>query len=125
MVDMRQNRGKVVSFIVLVLLLALPDISSAVVRDDRIEDVPGLRFENVIYHWQDISIDIVNMTNYNMSFGGTMIFLDRFGHRLASVRLLPKKVVRNSAERYVGRWSEGTGETARRAVRVIWDFGIR
>jgi hypothetical protein len=111
--------------LIFVLLLALPGVASAVVKDGRIEDIPGLRFENVVYKWRDISIDIVNMSDYNTMFGGTMVFLDRFGARLASVHFLPKKVDRNSIKRYTGCCVEGTGEIARRAVRVIWNFGAR
>ncbi|MDR3231779.1 MAG: hypothetical protein LBT65_10085 [Synergistaceae bacterium] len=98
-------------------------VSSAVVRDDRI--APGLRFENVRYNWNSIFIDVVNMTDRNKLFGGTMIFLDRHGNPVASARLLPHKIVRNSARRYTGYFISGAGETARRASRVIWDFGPR
>jgi hypothetical protein len=112
----------------LVGVLASPGASSAVahvVKDGRIESVPGLRFENVVYDWDRLFIDVVNMTNRNMMFGGTMIFLDRRGRPVASARLLPAKVVRDSVKRYKGQFVEGTGETARRAARVFWDLGPR
>ncbi|MDR2528699.1 MAG: hypothetical protein LBD04_06760 [Synergistaceae bacterium] len=106
-------------------LLALSGTASAAVKDGRIEDVSGLRFQNVIYNWDNISIDIVNMTDRNLSFGGMMTFLDRNGYPVARIHLLPKKVVRRGVERYTGYCLEGTGETARRAVRVVWDCGPR
>ena len=96
--------------------------ASAVVKDAVIEDVPGFRFENVVYHWSNIFIDVVNMTNRNESFGGTMIFLDRYGSPVAIVKLLPQRIARNSSRRYTGYCVSGTGEAARRAVRVVWDF---
>ena len=108
--------------LVVLLLLALPGTSSAVVRDGRVEDAPGLRFENVVYNWNHIFIDIVNMTNSSVSFGGAVTFLDRQGYPLATVRLLPKKVARNSVERYTAYCVRGSGEAARKAVRVVWDF---
>jgi hypothetical protein len=105
-----------------------PGASSAVVgvvRDGRVEDVPGVRFENMLYTWSSLSIDVVNMTNRNMTFGGTMTFLDSRGRPVARVRLLPKKILHDSVERYKGYFVEGTGETARRASRILWEFGPR
>ena len=93
--------------------------------DARVEGVPGLRFENMIYNPKSVFVDIVNMTDRNVMFGGTMVFLDRYGTPVASARLLPRKVERNSVKRYTGYFIEGAGEMARRAVRVIWDFGAR
>jgi hypothetical protein len=109
-------------------VLVLPGVSSAVahvVKEGRIETVPGFRFENVVYDWDKLFVDVVNMTNRNVTFGGTMIFLDRRGNPVASARLLPAKVVRDSIRRYKGHFVEGTGETARRATRVFWDFAPR
>ena len=106
----------------LFVLLGAGSSASAVVRDARIEDVPGFRFENVVYYWSNIYIDVVNMTNRNESFGGTMIFLDRYGSPVAKVRLLPQKIIRNSSRRYTGYCVSGTGEAARRAARVVWNF---
>ncbi len=112
-----------------VLLLLLSPILSGsapgIVMDSRIKEVPGLRFENVIYNLEHMFVDIVNMTDRNILFGGTMIFVDRYGTPVASARLLPKKVERNAVKRYTGYFIEGSGEMARRAARVIWDFGAR
>jgi hypothetical protein len=126
----RKMKRIVLPVLVLVwaLVLTSPGVSVAVVgvvRDGRIEDVPGVRFENILYAWNSLSIDVVNMTNRSMTFGGTMTFLDRRGRPVARVRLLPKKILRDSVERYKGYFVEGTGETARRASRILWDFGPR
>ena len=121
----RRGWGICLVFCALFLFFREAVPASAVVRDARIEDVPGFRFENVVYNWSSIFIDVVNMTNRNESFGGTMIFLDRWGNIVARVRLLPQKIVRNSTRRYTGYCVSGTGEAARRAARVTWDFGAQ
>ena len=105
-----------------ICVLGIASAAFAVVMDGRIEGVPGFRFENLRYEWDRLSIDIVNMANRNATFGGTIVFLDRFGKPVASACLLPQKVTRNSIKRYTGAFTEGGGETARRAVKVIWDF---
>ncbi|GHS94237.1 hypothetical protein AGMMS50276_06440 [Synergistales bacterium] len=94
-------------------------------KPDWVEEVPGLRFENMQYDWDSLHIDIVNMTSGNKFFGGTVIFLDRFGHSVAYAHLLPQKVPGNRTKRFTGYFISGTGETARRAARVLWDFGPR
>jgi hypothetical protein len=122
------------AFVVVVFMISFaalwvwPHASFAVVhvvKDGRIETVPGFRFENIVYGWDKLFVDVVNMTNRNMTFGGTMIFLDRRGNPVASARLLPAKVVHDSIRRYKGHFVKGTGETARRAARVFWDFSPR
>jgi hypothetical protein len=100
-------------------------VSSNVVRDDRIGGVFGFRFENMVYRWDRLLVDIVNMTGRNQFFGGAMVFLDRFGKPVASARFLPQKVPGGSVKRYTAYFTEGTGETARRAMRVVWEFGSR
>ena len=110
----------------LVLSLAFPGAVHATVRYNRkIEKVPGLRFENLVYSWDKVELDVVNTTPDTRLFGGTMIFLDRRGRPLASASLLPKKVAGLKTERYTAYFVEGSGETARRAESVIWDFGTR
>jgi len=109
----------------IVLAGALSGAASGAVKEDIIEDVPGFRFENVVYAWDKVSLDVVNMTRDNGLFGGTMIFLDRRGKPIAKAVLLPKKVAAMRSERYTAHLVEGSGEAARRAKRVIWDFGAR
>ena len=109
----------------IVLALSFSGAVSGAVKDNIIEDVPGFRFENIVYAWDKIILDVVNMTHDNGLFGGTMIFLDHRGRPTAKAVLLPKKVAGMSAERYTAHLVEGSGEAARRASRVIWDFGTR
>jgi hypothetical protein len=104
---------------------ARAEISSNVVRDGRIDDVPGFRFENMVYRWDRLIVDVVNMTGRNQFFGGAMVFLNRFSKPVASARFLPQKVPGDSVKRYTCYFTEGSGETARRAARVVWDFGAR
>jgi hypothetical protein len=104
---------------------ARAEISSNVVRDGRVGDVPGFRFENMVYRWDRLIVDVVNMTGRNQFFGGTMVFLNRFSKPVASARFLPQKVPGDSVKRYTCYFTEGSGETARRAARVVWDFGAR
>lgn len=124
----RLFRGTLVLVAYLAAVFLRPGVSSAVVhvvKEGRIEGIPGFRFENVVYAWDKVFIDVVNMTNRNLTFGGTMIFLDRRGAPVASARLLPAKVVHGSARRYKAHFLEGTGETARRAAQIFWDFSPR
>jgi hypothetical protein len=113
----------VLAAIVLVLMFCVS--ARAAVKDDVIEEVPGLSFENVIYDWNKVVLDVVNTTTENMLFGGTMIFLDRRGKPVAKASIMPKKIAGLKLERYTAHFFEGSGESARRAARVIWDFGAQ
>ena len=104
---------------------ARAEISSNVVRDGGIGEISGLRFENMVYRWDRLIVDVVNMTGRSQFFGGTMVFLNRLSKPVASARFLPQKIPGNSAKRYTCYFTEGSGETARRAMRVVWDFGAR
>ena len=108
-----------------VMVLAFSGVACAAVRDKIIEEVPGLWYENVVYAWNRVAVDIVNTTKENLIFGGTMVFLDRRGKQVARASLLPRKVAGLTSERYIAYLVEGSGEAARHAKRVIWDFGIR
>jgi len=95
------------------------------VRYSRIETVPGFRFENLVYAWDKLTLDVVNITPNNNFFEGTMVFLDRRGRPVAKAELLPRQIIGQRSVRYIAYFVEGSGETARRALRVIWDFGVR
>ena len=99
--------------------------AEAVVREGAIEGRPGFSFRNLIYKWGHLFVDIVNGTQRNVSFGGTMLFLDRYGKTVARAELLPAKVKRRSFRRYRGRFLEGSGEEASKAVRLMWLFELR
>ena len=109
-----------------VLALAFSEAAHAAVRySSKIEKVQGFRFENFIYAWNKVELDVVNTTSDTKLFGGKMIFLDRRGKPLASASLLPKKVSGLQSERYTAYFVEGSGEAARRATSIIWDFGTK
>gem|GEM_PF-2155754 len=109
--------------VALVMALTFSGAAQAAVKDYHIEEVPGLWFENILYAWNKVTLDVVNTTPDNIMFGGTMIFLDYHGKPIAKASLLPKKISGLNSERYTAHFIEGSGEAARRAVRVIWDFG--
>ena len=111
--------------LMIVLVLTFSGTAFAAVRYSRIEKITGFRFENLVYAWDKLVLDVVNTTPDNSLFGGTMIFLDRRGKPLASASLLPKEIVGLNSERYNAYFVTGSGEAARRATRVIWDFVTR
>ena len=61
--------------------------AEAVVREGAIEGRPGFSFRNLIYKWGHLFVDIVNGTQRNVSFGGTMLFLDRYGKTVANYQI--------------------------------------
>ena len=99
--------------------------AEAVVREGGIEGRPGFSFRNLIYEWDHLLVDIVNGTRRNVTFGGTMIFLDRHGRTVARAELLPERIKRKSSRRYKGLFVEGSGEEASRAMRLMWLFDLR
>jgi len=108
-----------------VFTLAFPGVADAVVRHRRIETVQGFRFENLIYSWDKVILDVVNTTSGVRSFEGAMIFLDRRGRTVARANLLPRSIAPQRTQRFNAYFIEGSGETARRATRVLWDFNSR
>ena len=78
---MRREPVKATVFACLVAMffLAAPLAAGAVVREGRIEGRPGFSFRTLVYKWDHLSVDIVNGTRNNATFGGTMLFLDHYG----------------------------------------------
>ena len=126
---MKRIYGKIAGFLLLAAAfsLAAPQglgLAEAVVREGAIEGRSGFSFRNLIYKWDHLFVDIVNGTQRNVSFGGAMLFLDRYGKTVARAELLPEKVKRKSFRRYRGRFVEGSGEEASKAVRLMWLFEL-
>ena len=118
----------VAATMVLVLLFWAGGASEAfyaTVRYNRIEKVPGFRFDNLVYAWNKVELDVENTTTEAKPFSGTMLFLDHRGRLLASASLLQKKIAGLRTERYTAYFVKGSGESARRAARIIWDFGAQ
>ncbi|MDR1741567.1 MAG: hypothetical protein LBR38_06960 [Synergistaceae bacterium] len=100
------------------------EASSLVASYGPIDGAPGLRFENVEYGWDVIAFDMVNMTDSNAFVGGMMVFVDRFGLMTARVLLPHRKVPAGQPTRFIGSFMDGTGESARRAERIIWNVRV-
>ena len=125
----KRNAFKILCAAAIALVLTFTGTGTAhatrmrsVVRYEKIERMSGLRFENLIYDWDKVILDVVNTTSDIKSFGGTMVFVDRRGRPLARAKLLPRRIDGLGSERYSAYFVEGSGETARRAMRVRWDF---
>jgi len=113
------------TFGAIVLVLAFSGAAHALVRHSRIEAVPGFRFENLVYFWDKVMLDVVSTTCNVSVFEGTMVFLDRRGRIVARATLLPRRIASRGTQRYNAYFINGSGETARRASRVLWDFSSR
>ena len=106
-----------------VLILAvLAGMSEAVIRDGAVRGKKGLTFSAVSYTFKGLSVTIRNPSKYNVNFGGTMVFLDRSYRVVAKAELLTAKIKRRSSRRYNGFFSYGTGEEAKRARYLEWEF---
>ncbi len=99
--------------------------SSAVLKEADIEGRPGLSFKNIIYGWDSLFVDIVNMTPHNLDFGCTMVFINKYGEPIARAEILPERLEHRSVKRYIGRFVLGSGEEAKRAVNLLWEFRPR
>ena len=110
-------------FAVTFLILAmLAGISEAVLRDGAIRGKNGLSFSAISYTFKGLSVTIRNPSKYNVNFGGTMVFLDRNYRVIAKAELLKAKIKRHSSRRYSGFFSYGTGEAAKAARYLEWEF---
>lgn len=104
------------------ILLMLSGVSEAVIRDGAIRGKKGLSFSAVSYTFKGLSVTIRNPSKYNVNFGGTMVFLDRSYKVIARAELLTAKIKRHSSRKYHGFFSYGTGEEAKRARYLEWEF---
>ena len=110
------------SFAAMILsVLILVGTSEALIRDGAIRG-KRLSFSAVSYTFKGLSVTIKNPSKYNVNFGGTMIFLDRSYRVIAKAELLTAKIKRRSSRRYKGFFSYGTGEEAKRARYLEWEF---
>ena len=102
--------------------MILSGVSEAVIRDGAIRGKNGLSFSAVSYTFKGLSVTIRNPSKYNVNFGGTMVFLDRNYRVIAKAELLTAKIKRHSSRRYRGFFSYGTGEAAKGARYLEWEF---
>ncbi|MBQ7196195.1 MAG: hypothetical protein IJS40_02160 [Synergistaceae bacterium] len=108
--------------IALVFLLSLVAICEGVILDGAIRGKNGLSYSAISYGFDSISVTIRNSTKYNVNFGGTMLFLDKNYKVLARAELLTAKIKRRSSRKYKAFFSEGTGNDAKRARYLEWEF---
>ncbi|MBQ3457097.1 MAG: hypothetical protein IJG36_11710 [Synergistaceae bacterium] len=110
-------------FAVTVLILALlAGVSEALIRDGAIRGKNGLSFSAISYTFKGVSVTIRNPSKYNVNFGGTMLFLDKNYRVIAKAEILTAKIKRRSSRRYNGFFSYGTGEEAKAAKYLEWEF---
>ena len=113
---------KKVFAVAIMAVMILAGISEAVVRDGAIRGKSGLSFGSIAYTFRGLSVTVRNSTKYNVNFGGTMIFLDKNYKVIAKAELLTAKIKRHSSRRYSGFFSYGTGEEAKSARYLEWEF---
>ena len=106
---------------VILAVMISAGISEAVIRDGAIRG-KKLSFSSVSYTFKELSVTIRNPSKYNVNFGGTMVFLDRNYRVIARAELLTAKIKRHSSRRYRGFFSYGTGEEAKTARYLEWEF---
>lgn len=104
------------------MLAVLAGSSEAVIRDGSIRGKRGLSFGSISYNFRGLNVTIRNSTKYNVNFGGTMLFLDRSYNVIAKAELLNARIKRHSSRRYKGFFSYGSGEEAKSAKYLEWEF---
>mgnify|MGYP007102019528 CR=1 FL=1 len=108
--------------VAVIAVMILAGISEAVIRDGAIRGKSGLSFGSIAYTFRGLSVTVRNSTKYNVNFGGTMIFLDKNYKVIAKAELLTAKIKRHSSRMYSGFFSYGTGEEAKSARYLEWEF---
>ena len=108
--------------IILALILVLSGISQAFVREGAVRGRKGLSFSNVKYNFESLYVTINNSTKYNIDFGGSMLFLDRHHRVIARAELMKGRIKRRSSRKYKAFFSEGTGDDAKTASFLEWEF---
>ena len=108
--------------IILAVILILAGVSNAFVREGAVRGKKGLSFSNVQYNFDSLNVTIHNSTKYNVSFSGSMLFLDRHHRVVARAELMKGKIKRHSSRRYKAFFTEGSGNEARAASYLEWEF---
>ena len=110
-----------ITALLLTLTFALPSgaLSSNIIESE-IEGVPGFRFERLMFESGYVTFDIVNMTNRNVKFSASMLFIDIRGRVVAEVELLPRRIAADSKSSYKSFFASGSAEAAKRSDKVLW-----
>ncbi|NLL37437.1 MAG: hypothetical protein GX256_07955 [Fretibacterium sp.] len=120
--NQRRAFSWVLMLTLLLVLTGAHGVAFALVREGKIEGTAGLSFKNIVYNWNSLLVDIINPTSANIDFGGTMVFLNRYGKPIARAEILPLRLKRRSSHRCLGNFVLGSGEEAQSATRLIWEF---
>ena len=102
--------------------LTLTISSEAVVLDGSIRGKDGFSYSSIAYSFDSLSVTIRNSSKYNRNFGGTMLFLDKNYKLVARAELLNAKIKRHSTRKYKAFFSYGTGNDAKKARYLEWEF---
>lgn len=97
---------------------------SNVRENQSIEGAPGFRCQNIRYELDYITFDIVNSAKENLTFSGTMTFLDLNARVIAQTDLLPKRFAAGQRLSYKCYFTMGSCEEARRSQRIVWKARI-
>ena len=94
----------------------------AVIVDGAVRGKKGFSYSNIVYGFDSLTVTIKNSSKYNRDFGGTMLFLDKNYKVIASAELMNAKIKRHSSRKYKAFFTEGTGDDARHARYLEWNF---
>lgn len=108
--------------LILVMIFVFAVSSEAVIIDGAVKGKSGFSYSNISYSFDSLSVTIRNSTKYNLNFGGSMLFLDKNYKVIARAELLNAKIKRRSSRKYRAFFSEGTGNDAKRARYLEWEF---
>ena len=107
---------------VFLIILIFCGVSQGFIRDGAVKGKSGLSFGNVSYSFDSLTVTIRNSTKYNVNFGGTMLFLDRNYRVVAKAELMTAKIKRYSSRKYKAFFSHGSGNEAKSARYLEWEF---
>ena len=107
---------------VLAVLVMLAGISEAVIRNGGIRGKSGLSYGSISYSFGSLNVVIMNSNSHNVTFGGSMMFLDKNYRVIARAELLPGTIKRHASRQYKAFFSEGSGNEAQAAKYLEWEF---
>ena len=103
----------------MIFALASGALSSNIIESE-IDGAAGFRFEKLIFESDHVTFDIVNMTNENVKFSASMLFVDIRGRVVAEIDLLPRSIAANSKSSYKSFFVSGSPEAAKRSDKIRW-----
>ena len=119
---MRKSSALYKFIFAILISLTLAAACEAVIIDGAIRGKSGFSYSSIAYSFDSLSVTIKNSSKYNRDFGGTMLFLDKNYRVIARAELLKAKIKRHSSRKYKAFFSEGTGEDAKHARYLEWEF---